>query len=360
MPSDAAQVRTPTQEPHAYRPSPAIDAFMTLRPTDLSLLVSLDALLELKNVTHAARRLHISQPALSSQLARLRVLFDDPLLTPSDTGRGMVATPKAVELAAPLREAMDKLKSIGRRREERKSATSEVSFKIGGNTEAIAALAARLVRHAQRCEFDDVRLRLCFVRAQEPDLLAQFENGELDLLLGSSIQLPPALRFRKLGDDRYVMVQRLRHPRGVHAPALAEYCALQHLVVSEPGQDGAPIDDCLLGRGHRRSVAVQLPHWSNVRDILLETDMVATVPLSMLAADPASEGLACCELPFALPPMPLVIAWHRRSDRDPLHRRLREHRFGFDADDAAAPLPREARTGAVERLLAAVVPGAVQ
>ena len=84
---------------------------MDIRPTDLPLLVSLDALLELKNVTRAAERLHLSQPALSSQLARLRILFKDPLLTPSETGRGMVATPKAMELAAPLRPEADVIDS---------------------------------------------------------------------------------------------------------------------------------------------------------------------------------------------------------------------------------------------------------
>ncbi len=87
---------------------------MNIRPSDLPLLVSLDALLELKNVTHAAQRLHMSQPALSSQLARLRVLFKDPLLMPSDTGRGMVATPRADQLASPLREAIGKLSLLGK------------------------------------------------------------------------------------------------------------------------------------------------------------------------------------------------------------------------------------------------------
>ena len=84
---------------------------MDLRQIDLNLLVSLDALLAECNVTRAAKRLHVSQPALSAQLARLRQLFGDPLLLPAETGRGMTPTAKALELLEPLRGALDHLRA---------------------------------------------------------------------------------------------------------------------------------------------------------------------------------------------------------------------------------------------------------
>ena len=77
-----------------------------MRDIDLNLLVSLDALLEEANVTRAAERLHLTQPALSTQLARLRLIFGDPLLIPSPHGRGMTRSARAMELMAPLRDVL--------------------------------------------------------------------------------------------------------------------------------------------------------------------------------------------------------------------------------------------------------------
>lgn len=330
---------------------------MNIRPTDLSLLVSLDALLELKNVTRAAKRLNISQPALSSQLARLRVLFNDPLLTPSETGRGMVATPKAIELATPLREAIEKLTVIGHRRGAHETFASEVTFKIAGNNEAISALAPRLIRRAQQRERGEAPIKLCFVQTNEQDLLTQIESGEIDLLLGTSMNFPLALRVRRLNDDRYVMVQRHRHPRGTGALTMSDYVDLQHVQINDSGRDGAVIDEYLSRWGCKRQIGIQLPHWSMVRDALLETDMVATVPSSLLVAGIADEGLECFELPFASPAMPLAIAWHRRSDNDAAHRWLRESCLDITPPKPRLPLSSNAvdvHGAAVDRRLRAV------
>ena len=88
---------------------------LDIRGVDLPLLVSLDVLLDEKHVTRAAARLHLSQPAMSAQLARLRALFDDALLVPADSGRGMLATPRALQLQAPLRAALAMLGQAVRR-----------------------------------------------------------------------------------------------------------------------------------------------------------------------------------------------------------------------------------------------------
>lgn len=311
---------------------------MNIRPTDLSLLVSLDTLLELKNVTRAAKRLHISQPALSSQLARLRVLFNDPLLTPSETGRGMVATPRATEMAAPLREAIEKLSLVGQTHEAGDDPPREVIFNVAGNDESISALAPRLIRQVHNQRFGGAPLRLCFVQAKQDSLLSQFESGEIDLLLGTSANLPLGLRMRKLCEDRHVMVQRRDHPRGCGLLTMADYCALQHAHLKPAGHDGLVIDECLRRSGHKRHIGVQLPQWSMLREVLLETDMVATVPATLLASGVADDSLECFELPFSSPAMPLAMVWHRRSDNDPIHRWLRERHL-----DIAPPLQRQTR-----------------
>ncbi|MCC8536840.1 LysR family transcriptional regulator [Xanthomonas axonopodis pv. poinsettiicola] len=294
---------------------------MNIRPSDLPLLVSLDALLELKNVTHAAQRLHMSQPALSSQLARLRVLFKDPLLMPSDTGRGMVATPRADQLASPLREAIGKLSLLGKD-SSFDPAHSAATFRIAGTADAISTLGAGLAGLVQAQGNPKVRLE--FVQVNAEAALDAFESGELDLLIDHAQAVPGALRLRRLRDERYVLVQRRGHPRGTAAPSAASYGRLSHVQVAPAHACNAAIDAQLqlLGQAPRQ-IAVTVSHCATARDIVLGTDMVATLPAT-LAAESGHAPLDCFELPFPLPDMALAMAWHRRSDGHGAHRWLRE------------------------------------
>src|SRR5580658_4288447 len=104
-----------------------------LKGADLNLLVSLDALIDEANVTRAAARLNVTQPALSAQLARLRDLFRDPLLVPSRTGRGMIPTARALELRGPLHVALKDLETVIKRPPAFASLTAERSFAIAAS-----------------------------------------------------------------------------------------------------------------------------------------------------------------------------------------------------------------------------------
>ncbi|MBO9788642.1 LysR family transcriptional regulator [Xanthomonas phaseoli] len=292
---------------------------MNIRPSDLPLLVSLDALLELKNVTHAAQRLHMSQPALSSQLARLRVLFKDPLLMPSDTGRGMVATPRADQLASPLREAIGKLSLLGKDSAFDPSMSS-ASFRIAA-ADAIGTLGAGLAGLIQAQ--GNPKMRLEFVHVGADTHLDAFESGELDLLIDHAQAVPAALRLCRLRDERYVLVQRRGHPRGTAALSAASYSRLSHVQVAHAQACNLAIDAQLRQLGHARQIAVTVSQCATARDIVLGTDMVATVPAT-LAAESGYAPLDCFELPFPLPDMALAMAWHRRNDGHAAHRWLRE------------------------------------
>ncbi|MFW9453488.1 LysR family transcriptional regulator [Xanthomonas euvesicatoria] len=311
---------------------------MNIRPSDLPLLVSLDALLELKNVTHAAQRLHMSQPALSSQLARLRVLFKDPLLMPSDTGRGMVATPRADQLASPLREAIGKLSLLGKDSAFDPS-TSSASFRIAA-ADAIGTLGAGLAGSIQAQ--GNPKMRLEFVQIGADTSLDAFESGELDLLIDHAQAVPSALRLRRLRDERYVLVQRRGHPRGTAALSAASYSRLSHVQVAHAQACNLAIDAQLQQLGHTRQIAVTVSQCATARDIVLGTDMVATVPAT-LAAESGHAPLDCFDLPFPLPDMALAMAWHRRNDGHAAHRWLRERVLELLVPAApAAPAARRA------------------
>lgn len=117
---------------------------------DLNLLISLDALIEEANVTRAAARLNVSQPALSAQLARLRHIFGDPLLVPSETGRGMIATTRALALKHPLNAMLRDLEALVKRSAAFEPLTANRAFTIAANDNAIVMMGLDLIDRIQR------------------------------------------------------------------------------------------------------------------------------------------------------------------------------------------------------------------
>ena len=292
---------------------------MDIRPSDLPLIVSLDTLLQEKNVTRAAARLNISQPALSAQLTRLRLMFKDPLLIPAESGRGMVATPKALELAAPLAQALRQLATVVRAPGDFDPSQSDRTFHIEGNDNAIVMLGLRLARAVAASQ---VRIRIAF-RSTEPGLLLQrMESGEIDLVLGAARSMPPSLKTQSLLTEHYQMAQRKRHPRGRAALTFDSYCELKHVLVSAVGGFRGFIDDHLEQIGRSRFVAISVPQYNVVPTLLSHTDLVCTLPQRFLAT--ANRQLDLFDLPFETPDFALSLGWHARTDSDPAHRWLRE------------------------------------
>lgn len=293
---------------------------MDIRPTDLPLLVSLNALLEENNVTRAAARLHLSQPALSAQLARLRELMGDPLLVPAESGRGMVPTARALALRAPLREALRLLETVVHDPEGFAARTAERTFVVAANDNVMTMFGVELVRAMAEQGGDGLRLSF-----REPDLdgiVGRMERGECDLLLAAAQAIPAALKAAPLSSERYMLAQRPGHPRGQRAPTLKQYCALGHVLVSTRGDFRSFIDERLEQTGHKRRVAVTVPHYNLVPAILASTDYVCTLPVRFLQR--YSGQLEILALPLELPEFPIAMAWHPRSEHDAGHRWLRE------------------------------------
>jgi DNA-binding transcriptional LysR family regulator len=294
---------------------------MNLKPSDLPLLVSLDMLLEERNVTRAASKLHVSQPALSAQLARLRRLFKDPLLVPSETGRGMVPTPKAEEMAACLRDALSQLGTLGDPNDAFDPSCDAATFRIGGSFSAVSTFAKPLIQNFQG--YGNRELRLAFrTGCEELDILAQFEGGEIDVLLAPNEQVPPSLKMRPLMADEFVMLQRVGHPRGTRPLTIEDYCSMGHLIVSTSGRMYGLMDVRLKELGLTRDVQVSAPHGDTIGPILNATDLVCTLPQSMIEA--VGPGVEAYSIPFDMPDMSLAMAWHSRLDKQPAHRWLRD------------------------------------
>jgi DNA-binding transcriptional LysR family regulator len=293
---------------------------MDINRADLSLLVSLDILLEEKNVTRAAKRLNISQPALSTQLSRLRKLFDDPLLVPSDSGRGMVATERALDIQERLRNSIDSLRHAVSHQNTFDPQVSKRKFVIAANDSVFTILVLTVM--TQLLSHQNPELKMSVVSVLEHDLNERMARGEIDLYIGDMNKMPESLKMRYLMKDRFMMAQRKDHPRGQSAPSLREYCQLSHVIVSAKAELLTPIDHILAASSVKRNITISVPSYNQVALVLSNSDCVATLPSQLLKR--YEHLLDLIQVPFEIPSFELAMAWHPRSHEDEANQWLRK------------------------------------
>ncbi len=291
---------------------------MDTKRLDLNLLVTLEALLAEQNVTRAARRLHLSQPAVSAQLARLRDLFGDPLLIPAQ--RGMTPTAKADELLVPLRQALDQVRTTVGRHGHFDPARARLTVAIACTDYLQAALVQPLVLQLRQ-QAPGVRVALRVLDI--PQLAAQMAQGEIDLALMTPGDAPTDLRSRHLFDERYVLIGRPDHPRLRRKLTVAQFAQLEHVIVSlRCGDFATPVDDMLAAIGLRRNVVLSASSFLFVSDIAARSDLVALVP-ERLVRDRA-DALRVVECPIPVPGFKVGMLWHERSHGHAGQRWVRE------------------------------------
>lgn len=284
---------------------------------DLNLLTALEALLAERNVTRAARRLNLSQSALSAQLARLRVLLGDPLLLPAQ--RGMIPTQRALDLQEPLHRALEQVRAVVAVGTAFDPATSALTVSIAATDyiqyAVLMPLVAALTREAPG-------MRLAFRVLDAAVLASQMERGEVDMALMTPDTVPDHLRLRKLFDERYVAVVRPGHP-GVGAVLdLESFCALGHILVSPDGGGfSGATDAALAAHGRARRVAVSAASFLIVPEMVERSDLIAMVP-ERLVRDRGGR-LRVLEPPLPVPGFAIALAWHDRSNAHPAQRWLR-------------------------------------
>ncbi|MFC4274341.1 LysR family transcriptional regulator [Achromobacter aloeverae] len=290
-----------------------------LRRIDLNLLVTLDALLAELNVTRAAQRLFLAQPTVSVQLARLREVFDDPLLLPGP--RGMRPTARALALREPLREALRVLAGTIAPPASFEPVQASVTWRIAATdyseTTVLLPLLADLRTAAPQS-------RVAVLELAPLRLAAQMERGEIDLgfHIWHDAETPPRLHRQFLFGERYVLAGRDGHPGLRRRPTLKQFCALEHVVVSQDGGGFHGVTDrALAERGMQRRVALSVPHFLFVAATLARTDLVAMLPERLARA---SAGLRLVAPPVAVQGYDMAMFWHERSHRDPAHAWLRE------------------------------------
>lgn len=288
---------------------------MATRP-DLNLLVTLNVLLAEGNVARAARRLRLSPSAMSRALARLRKTTGDPLLVRA--GRGLVPTPRALELRERVSQLVDEANAVLRPAEKLDLRQLVRTFTLRTSDGFVENFGPALIARAGE-EAPGVRLR--FVQKVEHDS-AMLRDGIVDLETGVvSETAGPELRMRALFRDGFVGAVRMGHPLSKGRITPARYAAGKHVHVSRRGLEKGLADEALAPLGLEREIVTTVGGFSAALAVARASDLIATVPERHTANLRA--GMHSFPLPVPLPAITVSMLWHPRMDADPAHRWLR-------------------------------------
>ena len=300
---------------------------MNFRTLDLNLLRVFDVVMSERNVTRAADRLAMSQPAAGNALRRLREALGDELFVPVPTG---VAPTRHAEALWPtvraslagLRDALEPPRFEPSR--------DERSFALA-MADATAAVAVPSLMRLLDAEGSRAELRVVPLTTRDPRAL--LAHGGADLALGFFPGLAQALsiegaaattRLANLWTCEYVCVMRRAHPlAGAKALDLDAYLAARHVRVSVTGGARDYVDDALARVGRERRVVLTVNQFHSAASIIRQSDLLAVLPRSFVPAAGFADTLTWRALPLELPGIDVTMAWHLRQDADPAQRWLR-------------------------------------
>jgi DNA-binding transcriptional LysR family regulator len=283
---------------------------------DFNLLITLDVLLAEGSVARAAKRLRLSPSAMSRALARLRETTGDPLLVRA--GRGLVATPRALELRERVSQLVQDAEAVLRPAEQPDLKQLSRTFTLRTSEGFVENFGADLIARVAE-QAPGVRLR--FMHKPDKDS-ASLRDGTVDLETGVVGKATgPELRTQGLFRDRFIGVVRRGHPLSEGEITLARYAAGNHISVSRRGLDKGPIDEALELQELERHIATIVAGFSTALALARATDLIASVPERHTAS--LRIGLHSFALPLSLPAFTVAMLWHPRLDADPVHRWLR-------------------------------------
>ena len=302
---------------------------INIRSVDLNLLVAFDAIFDELNVSRAAARINVTQPTASGMLRRLRETFGDELFL--RTSHGLLPTPRAEELAAPIKALVQRAEDI---------------FRPGGFEPAIAHATFRMsasdymqqavvVPAIHRIRQFSPKSRIAAIPRSPVRLADQLMRGEVDVCVCARETVLPEMLTRTLFQERYVCVGRKKHRFKESLLPLTRLAECDHLLVDPSGRSfSGPVDAALAAVGGSRFVAAILPTFSDLFRLLRNADYLAFVPERLVRLRPSE--LKVFETELAVPKFEVVAMWHPRFDSEPRHIWLRDLLADVTAADAKA------------------------
>ena len=292
---------------------------MQISRIDLNLLVVLDAIYTEGGITRAAEKLHLTQPAISHSLGRLRELFRDPLF--AREGRAMVPTPLARNLIEPVRKALRGLEVTLNELESFDPATTQKRFNVAvRDVLESVVLPPLLDRVGRAAPSVDVHA----VQVGRRDLESELAAGTLDAALDVLLPMSDQVRRERISVDRHVVVARKGHPQVKRGLSLPAYLKQHHVLVSSR-RSGPGLEDVELSRqGLSRRIRLRCQHYFAACRVVSETDLILTMPGHYARIANRQFGNQILALPFDMPPLDAYLYWHANVDKEPANRWLRE------------------------------------
>lgn len=292
---------------------------MDIRTADLNLLRVLDALLRARSVSRAAEDLDMSQPAVSYALAKLRILFKDPLFIRA--ARGMRPTPRAEDLALPLQEVLDRIKSGLLTPPRFDPATTQRSFVFNmadvGELVFLPALRAHLETAAPGANIRTVS-------TPPAQIEEAMRSGEVDLAVGYFPGLRGAAIYQqRLFSHTFVCITRKDHPRVGNQLTRKQFLAEAHAVVQQEGKSHELFEQALIEQGMARRVALSIPHFLAIPLIIAESDLIVTVPYAVARSFARMADLKMLRPPLQVRHADVRQHWHTRFHREPTNQWIR-------------------------------------
>jgi DNA-binding transcriptional LysR family regulator len=302
---------------------------MSLSKTDLNLFLVFDAVYEERNLTRAARLLHITQPAVSNALKRLRLAFNDPLFVRMP--RGVAPTPVAENIAGQVKEALNLLTISLSESEKFLPRLSEKVFALGVHDIDEAALVPRLM---ERLETLAPSVSVECISVPRDELERELASGALDFALNVPLFSVPLLCRQLVSAERYVCAMRPGHPMASEPLTLERYLQLNHVHVSTRRQGVGHIDRALERLGRARTIRLRMMSYMAAPQVVASTDLALTIPRTLASM----YGLTTLDLPFEVGTLDQYLYWHKNADEDRANMWMRGVLLGLLGTQDANPV----------------------
>lgn len=284
---------------------------MDFHGIDLNLLVAFDALMSERNVTRAAARVGVSQPAMSAALSRLRALLGDPLFLRGSSG--LLPTQRARDLAEPLSQALAQIKATLVTPAEFLPKKASLVFNLGlQDYPTFVLLPALLETLSKQAPGIALNVRAFNDRNHAVDLL---DAGAIDAAVGvPPTQADGRILTRPLLEDEFVTILARDHPAARRGMTMKNFLSLSHVLVSPEGDRHGIVDQALAQDGKARRLGLTLPQMFAVPGVVARTRMTATVMKRFALSSESAADLLLFPPPLTLPAVTFHLTWHRRND----------------------------------------------